>query len=234
MKRPCIVIVGAGLGGCMLAHALADSHDVTIIERGASGSHDEFPIVDVGVPAGMDRHIGAGPGGTTQLWHNGLIEVSPESFDESWPFAKAELDSFYAQAFQLLSGIELVRVRAAIEELRQRYRALGIPGENLPGLFYPRWPLNLWEAFKLQERVTLVTADVTGFDMGHRRTCKGFTCLSAGSTAVWRAMSSSWLPAAWAHPCCCRNWRGSRIFQRFGMPGFITKTTRWASWAKWN
>jgi len=33
-----LVIVGAGLGGCTLAHALAEAYDVTIVERGLAAN----------------------------------------------------------------------------------------------------------------------------------------------------------------------------------------------------
>ncbi len=110
--------------------------------------------------------VGAGLGGTTQLWHNGLIEIDAEIFDAHWPFPKTELDPFYEKAFPLLSGTSLSQVRAAIDDLRQRYRDLGLPEGLMQGLYYPRWPLNLWESLKLQGRVEVVRGDVVDFELG--------------------------------------------------------------------
>jgi hypothetical protein len=166
MTRPHAVIVGAGLGGCMLAHALLATHDVTLIERGAAVEDPRYPLRDVGLPAVTQPHFGAGLGGSTQLWHNGLIEIDPEVFDGHWPWPKAVLDPYYEQAFPLLSGLPLARVREAIDELRRRYRALGLPALRLPGLYYPRWPRNLWETLGLAGRVAVVRGDVTGFELG--------------------------------------------------------------------
>jgi 2-polyprenyl-6-methoxyphenol hydroxylase-like FAD-dependent oxidoreductase len=65
--KPRAVIVGAGLGGCMLAHGLLDSHDVVLVERGSGAVDGRFPVIDVGLPAVTDPHFGSGLGGSTQL-----------------------------------------------------------------------------------------------------------------------------------------------------------------------
>jgi hypothetical protein len=164
--KPRAVIVGAGLGGCILARALLDTHEVVLVERGASAEDPRFPVVDVGLPAVTQPHVGAGLGGTTQLWHNGLIEIDAEIFATHWPFPKTELDPFYEQAFPLLSNTSLTQVRAAIDDLRRRYRDLGLPEGLTQGLYYPRWPLNLWESLKLQGRLEVLRGDVVDFELG--------------------------------------------------------------------
>lgn len=164
--KPRAVIVGAGLGGCMLAHALLPTHDVVIVERGAEVEDPRYPVVDVGLPAVTQPHVGAGLGGSTQLWHNGLIEIDEEIFAAHWPFPKAELDPFYAQAFELLADTPLAHVREAIERLRQRYRELGLPPGLMQGLYYPRWPRNLWTSLQLQGRVEVVRGNVVDFELG--------------------------------------------------------------------
>jgi len=178
-----VVIVGAGLGGCILAHALLESHDVTLVERGAPGAHGDFPLVDVGWPAGTEPHIGAGPGGSTQLWHNGLIEIDEEVFTAGWPFLKDELARYYGQAFQLLSGVPQERVTAAIDLLRRKYAELGLPGRQLPGLFYPRWPMNVWQALELDGKVALVKGDVTGFEFAAPAHIRALLLHSGGEQA---------------------------------------------------
>ena len=80
-----------------------------------------------------------------------------------WPIPKQALARYYEQAFFLLSRVSIKRVRDAITELRRRYRDLGLPDGMLPGLFYPRWPMNVWESFGLQGRVNLVRGEVTDF-----------------------------------------------------------------------
>jgi hypothetical protein len=182
MTRPKAVIVGAGLGGCLLANALLATHDVTIVERGAATIDPRFPVFDVGLPALTEPHFGSGLGGSTQLWHNGLIEVDDEIFNTQWPIAKSDLDQYYEQAFPLLSGVTRARVREAITELRQKFCALGLPGETLPGLYYPRWPMNVWESLELDGRVELVRGDVKNFQLAGGDAVASLTVESDGAT----------------------------------------------------
>jgi hypothetical protein len=180
MTRPKAVIVGAGLGGCMLAHALLETHDVTIVERGEATIDPRYPLVDVGLPARTEPHFGSGLGGSTQLWHNGLIEIDDEVFATQWPLSKAALDSYYERAFLLLSDVPRTQVREAIAVLRKKYGALGLPAEALPGLYYPRWPLNAWDALKLAGRVTLVQGDVSAFELADGGAIAALTVATGG------------------------------------------------------
>ncbi len=162
--RQRVVIVGAGLGGCVLAHALCATHDVVMVEAGALPGAPQPQVRDLDRPALTEPHLGAGLGGSTQLWHNGLIEIEASVFQAHWPFAKPELAADYEQAFELLCDVPAAQVREAIAELRRRYRTAGMPDGMLPGLFYPRWPLNVWEHFGLAGKVQLVAARVSGFE----------------------------------------------------------------------
>ncbi len=162
MSKPRIVIVGSGLGGCVLAHALCDTHDVVVIEREPQGT-DVPPIRDVGRPAVTEPHCLAGLGGSTKLWHNGLIEIEDEVFRQHWPLGAADLEPFYRQAFSLLSKTDLDSVRRATEDLGERYRAVGLDCAPYPGLYYPQWPLNTWDALGLAGRVTLVRGEAVDF-----------------------------------------------------------------------
>jgi hypothetical protein len=82
------VIVGSGLGGAFAAHGLPGSHDVTVVELDARVEEWQRRVVDVGLPAQLDPHVGAGLGGTTALWHNALVEIDEDVFAKRWPFPK--------------------------------------------------------------------------------------------------------------------------------------------------
>ncbi|RTL46506.1 MAG: GMC family oxidoreductase [Burkholderiales bacterium] len=180
MSKPSLVIVGAGLGGCMLAHALSDTHEVTLVERGAEVIDPRYPVIDVGKPAVTEPHFGAGLGGSTQLWHNGLIEIEEDIFATQWPLPKSALDPYYEQAFAPLSGVPLTVVREAIVALRRRYAELGVPDGLLQGLYYPQWPRNLWTSLKLQGRVKVVQADVVDIDVDAQDRVVSLTIDEAG------------------------------------------------------
>jgi hypothetical protein len=136
-----------------------------LVERGSGAVDGRFPVIDVGLPADTDPHFGSGLGGSTQLWHNGLIEIDDEIFAAHWPFPKSVLDPYYAQAFPLLSGTSLAQIREAIAKLGRCYRDMGVPDGLLQGLYYPRWPRNVWETLELQGRVEIVRAEVVDFEL---------------------------------------------------------------------
>ena len=80
--------MGAGLGGCVLADAMAENWEITMVELPASVATLPQSVVDMGRPALTLPHVGYGPGGTTSFWHNGLIEIDAEIFTQYWPFSK--------------------------------------------------------------------------------------------------------------------------------------------------
>jgi len=162
--KPRMIIVGAGLGGCCLADALAESWDVTMVELQTSGAKLTQVIVDVGRPAVTRPHVGHGLGGTTTVWHNGLIEVDTEIFDQYWPFPKSELKPYYAAAFSKLSGVTLDAVTNAAAILKQKLQAIGVPPKLIgQSLYYPRRRINVWKHFSLKSRVSLIEGEVSGF-----------------------------------------------------------------------
>src|SRR5215467_13077878 len=83
-----VVIIGAGLAGSLLASRLAYRHRVTVIEQSRASA--PLRVIDRGRAARLDPHVGMGLGGTTHLWHNGLIELE-ESDYAAWPLSQAEL-----------------------------------------------------------------------------------------------------------------------------------------------
>jgi hypothetical protein len=162
--KPRVVIVGAGLGGCFAAHGLADTHDVTIVELDAPAATLYGRVRDVGAPAITEPHIGNGLGGTTELWHNGLIQIDAEIFERAWPFPKDELDPYYERAYPPLAGVPIELVDGAVRTLREKYLSVGLPDLKLPGLFYPRARRNAWDVLELERRLRLVRGEAVGFE----------------------------------------------------------------------
>lgn len=160
--KPSLIIVGAGLGGCFLADGLADAWDVTIVELGTNSVTLQQRVRDTDVAAVTYPHMGSGLGGTTALWHNGLIEVEEEIFQQKWPFPKSELAPYYELAYQKLAGISKRAIRKVAEELRLKLIKIGIP-ENLLAreLYYPRRRVNAWHSLRLSGRVSIVEGEVT-------------------------------------------------------------------------
>lgn len=162
-SRSKIVIIGAGLGGCVCAFDLSRDHYVTVIELGKSTSDIEKRVVDLATPAGGSPHVGSGPGGGTALWHNALIEIDEEVFQQYWPFAKSELDPWYELAYPLLGGTAKEALSEPSRALIQEYQKLGLQGDILQAQFIPAGRRNLWHSLGLTDRVRLVRGEATRF-----------------------------------------------------------------------
>src|SRR5580704_16825295 len=139
-----IVIIGAGLAGSLLASRLAARHRVIVIEQARKSA--PLRVVDRGRAAGLDPHVGMGLGGTTSLWHNGLIELAADDY-AAWPLRAEDLARHIGAAHTALSGASLARVREIAAELRNGFAAAGVP-EKLLGtpMFYPARRRNVWHA----------------------------------------------------------------------------------------
>jgi hypothetical protein len=151
--RPQVVVIGAGLGGCLVADRLADRAEVTIVEQGAS---DGLYLVDEGLPLRIAPYAGSGLGGATRFWANGLIEPALSSYAD-WPFAADVLDPWMEESHQLLGGTSRATVGADAEALASFAAAAGIdPALVGRPLFYPARTRNVWESLGLAERVATV------------------------------------------------------------------------------
>jgi choline dehydrogenase-like flavoprotein len=139
-----IVIIGAGLAGSLLASRLAARHRVVVVEQAQRSA--PLRIVERGRRPGLDPHAGMGLGGTTYLWHNGLIELEAGDY-AAWPLAAADLAPHIDAAHTALSGANLARVREIAGVLRTGLAAAGVP-EKLLGsaMLYPARRRNVWRA----------------------------------------------------------------------------------------
>jgi len=139
-----IVIIGAGLAGSLLASRLAARHRVIVIEQSRRSA--PLRVIDRGRAAGLDPHVGMGLGGTSYLWHNGLIELEASDY-AAWPLRPADLQAHIAEAHTALSGASIARVRAIAGELRSGLAAAGVPAQLLGSpMFYPARRRNLWHS----------------------------------------------------------------------------------------
>ena len=181
MQTPHVVIIGAGLGGCVVAHALAESCRVTVVAHapGVAGP------VDVGRPAITEPHVGLGFGGTTRFWHNGLRALEAHVWPQ-WPWGPEVLAPFIPQAWHLLGGRPpLLRANQHGPLRDSTSLRLGNP------LFYPRRRRNLWRHLGLAQRVTQVAGVVAPLvardgvvPQVHVRTAEGMLRILADAVVV--------------------------------------------------
>jgi choline dehydrogenase-like flavoprotein len=77
MSTRSIVVIGGGLAGSLICNELVRDADVTLLEI---GQKDRIHYPDVGYDKKALGHVKTfcfGGGGTTNLWHNGLIPINP-------------------------------------------------------------------------------------------------------------------------------------------------------------
>jgi hypothetical protein len=161
--------------------------NVTMIEFPAGtslGSH----IEDIGYPANLSPHIGSGLGGSTQYWHNGLIEIEDSVFKSKWPYSKLTLESYYEQAYKKLSNISRARVKDVFSTLRSKFLDQGVSPSLLRQLlFYPSLRRNVWDSLHLQDRVKLVRAEVVGFIVDSDSRIEALEIMVDGQKALIKA-----------------------------------------------
>jgi hypothetical protein len=160
--RPQVVIVGAGLGGCLVAARLAGTAAVTIVEQGPS---DGLFLVDEGLPLRIAPYAGSGLGGATRFWANGLIEPTASSYVD-WPFGPEALDPWMEQAHELLGGASREAVAADAETLAAAFGGRIDPAHFGRPLFYPDRTRNVWESLGLADKVETVRGYVDGLEPG--------------------------------------------------------------------
>lgn len=159
--KPKIVIVGAGLGGCYLAAGLIDHWQVTLIELADRSPSLEKRVKDSGLPAITNPHLSSGFGGTSRVWHNGLMEIDEAIFNEKWPFSKSALAPYYERAYIALSGVARQFIFECAATLKEKFKKIGVPESHLAqNLFYPSVRVNAWRKLKLENKVECLEGEV--------------------------------------------------------------------------
>ena len=137
-----VVIVGAGLCGSVLAALLRNRFHVTVVEQGRK----KRPLLDdIACPAGdvtTSINRAEGLGGTTNYWHNALIELTAGDLRKAG-ILSGSLEPYYSTAWRFfLEDEELARC----EQLRLRNQeAIEHGHATVAHMVLPRNRSNVWE-----------------------------------------------------------------------------------------
>lgn len=136
-----VVVIGAGLCGSLLATMLRDEFEVTVVEQGKK----KRPLYDdVDCPTGeLNTSINRaeGLGGTTNYWHNALIELDDADLGKAGIDPRG-FDPYYAKAWSFfLSEAEIAQCARA----RDANRASIERGEcSVAHMVLPQSRSNAW------------------------------------------------------------------------------------------
>lgn len=137
-----IVVIGSGLAGSLICNELVQNANVTLLEAGPK-DHIEYPETDF-----SKKHFGAvktfcyGGGGTTNLWHNGLIpldvrDIQDQNFNimltEAKPYMDTAATKLFFKAKEYTTEYETVR-----NEMNGLVGKLGVFPEGVDCLLYPK------------------------------------------------------------------------------------------------
>jgi hypothetical protein len=140
MTRPRIAIIGAGLCGSVLAARLRNAFNVTVVEQARTQRplYNEISCNDGAINSSINR--AAGLGGTTNYWHNALIELAADELGDLGLDAD-RFAPFYNRAWSLfLSDSQLATCRAI-----QDQNARALPPGRVAHMVVPQARVNLWE-----------------------------------------------------------------------------------------
>ena len=167
------------MGAASCRQGLGKNSRVIFLEVKDSVTPYSDVMSNIGVNSG-DETGALGFGGSTNLWHNGLIEPSDSVFEDAWPFPKSELDVFYKKAFKFLFPLKSYKLSRKVSNLRARLVRYGLPEYRLKNpLIYPSLRLNSWKDMISIYKDDFLLGDIESIDQGEKGHCEGikFQCL---------------------------------------------------------
>jgi choline dehydrogenase-like flavoprotein len=137
-----LAVIGAGLCGSLLSALLRDRFHVTVIEQGRKKAplFDDIDSAEGEVNSSINRAEGLG--GTTNYWHNALMELSGGDLRKAG-IRSGSLEPYYSQAWSFfLSPDELQECQRVRDANRARVENGGC---TVGHMVLPRNRANLWQ-----------------------------------------------------------------------------------------
>ena len=136
-----IVVVGAGLCGSLLSALLRDQFHVTVIEQGKK----KRPLFnDIDCPEGevtSSINRAEGLGGTTNYWHNALIELTDADLRKAG-IRSGSLEPYYSTAWSFFLAEDELRECNRVRDVNRDSVEAG--GCTVAHMVLPRARANMW------------------------------------------------------------------------------------------
>lgn len=137
-----IAVIGAGLAGTLICNELAKNHEVTLLEIGQKDAIHYPQLYFPGKQLAGVKTFCFGGGGTTNLWHNGLIPIQQQDVvSQTFKTVLSEAEVFHDKAAEKLHWLDLPysetyqKVCAKTTALAQN---LGCFPDGVDCLLYPK------------------------------------------------------------------------------------------------
>jgi len=136
------VIIGSGLAGSLLCNALAKHFDVTLLERGPRDSIHIPQVEFIKKKLADVPTFCFGGGGTTNLWHNGLIPINTEDIIskdfrdvliDAQPYMDQAASALFFKDWPITSAYE--RLLSEVKALSDKFSAFPY---GIDCLIYPK------------------------------------------------------------------------------------------------
>ncbi len=140
--RKKIVVIGGGLAGSLICNELVKNADVTLLEIGRENAI-QYPQISFDKKKLAEVYTFCfGGGGTTNLWHNGLIPINKgDVVGQEFATVLAEAQSFTDEAASALffnKGLYSLAYEKVVSEITKVAEKIGVFSDGVDCLIYPK------------------------------------------------------------------------------------------------
>lgn len=137
-----IVIIGSGLAGTLICNELADKCKVTLLEIGKKDRIGYPKITFVNKPLAVVKTFCIGGGGTTNLWHNGLmpmhaIDLTSSEFSAILRDAEQYIDQAARNLYWTGCPYEVI-YKNIVSKMSSIAEDIGVFSDGIDCLLYPK------------------------------------------------------------------------------------------------
>jgi hypothetical protein len=137
-----IVVIGAGLAGTLICNQLVEKCNVTLLEAGEKDRTSYPDITFANKPLASVKTFCLGGGGTTNLWHNGLMPISVEDIT-SFEFREALIDATQyidktARNLYWVDDPYTAEYEHSVSQMNSIAENIGVFSDGIDCLLYPK------------------------------------------------------------------------------------------------
>lgn len=137
-----IVVIGAGLAGTLICNELAGKCNVTLLEAGKQDTVDYPEISFKNKPLASVKTFCIGGGGTTNLWHNGLMPIHQQDVnDDDFRAVLSEAEKYTDKAaggLFWLNNPYTAEYQSIVSQMKLSADDIGVFSDGIDCLLYPK------------------------------------------------------------------------------------------------